>query len=323
MKLFDRILLDIKSLAERRHKLDISVISQMNAPYEIDKDFFLIAKRIIQAKRKKSAIILMAGAHIIRSGIQNYLIDLMKRGYISCIATNGAFMIHDFEFSLIGATCEDVAYYIKRGQFGLWKETSQINDVINRAYLKDTTIGMGEAVGCYIEESNMPYKKISILATCYRLKIPITIHVGIGYDIIHQHPNCDGRTTGCLSYNDFLRFVSIVQNLENGVIMNFGSAVMGPEVFLKALSMARNIALQKGKNIRRFTTLVCDLYPLPEDFKKEPSLDSFLYYFRPLKTMLIRTVADGGKSFYICGKHSETMPKLWQAINLEEKDEDT
>jgi hypothetical protein len=318
LSLFDRNLLNIKPLAERIHKLNISAISQMDlSSGKISKEVRIIAKRIIQAKKKGPAIILMAGAHVIRSDVQNYLIDLMKKGYISCMATNGAFMIHDFELALIGATCEDVALYIKKGQFGLWKETSQINDIINDAYLKDKNIGMGETIGRYIEESSFPYKSISILASAYRLQIPVTIHIGIGYDIIHEHPNCSGEATGALSYNDFLRFASVVSNLEGGVVMNFGSAVMGPEVFLKALSMARNVALKEKKNIENFSTLVCDLYPI-SDSKKEPSLEDPSYYFRPLKTMLIR--ASGRESFYICGRHSETIPSLWQAINLEEKE---
>jgi hypothetical protein len=277
-----------------------------------------IAGRIVQAKEKAAANILMIGAHVLRSGVQRYLIDLMERGYISCIATNGAGMIHDFELALIGATTESVARYIKEGQFGLWRETGQLNDIINSAYKQDNTLGMGYAVGRYVEDSALPYKSISIFAAGYRLQIPVTVHVGIGYDIIHEHPNCDGAAAGALSYNDFLRFASVVGNLENGVVMNFGSAVMAPEVFLKALSMARNVAQQHGKQIRRFTTLVCDLVPLPEHYRVEPSRDDPLYYFRPWKTMLVRTVVEGGRSFYIKGKHSETIPELWRAINAVE-----
>jgi hypothetical protein len=232
---------------------------------------------------------------------------------------SGAGIIHDYELALIGATTENVAHYIKNGQFGLWKETGELNDIINQAYLNESTVGMGEAIGQSIEHGNLPHKSLSLLAAGYRLRIPVTIHVGIGYDIIHEHPNCDGAAIGALSYNDFLKFVSVVQRLQGGVVMNFGSAVMAPEVFLKALSMARNVAHQNGRTIKRFTTLVCDLHNLPDDFSKEPSKDSAAYYFRPWKTMLVRTVADGGKSFYIKGKHEETIPALWSAINEVEK----
>jgi len=166
-------------------------------------------------------------------------------------------------------------------------------------------------------EGNFPHSGISLLAAGYRLKIPVTVHVGIGYDIIHEHPNCNGAAMGETSYRDFLYFVNEVQRLENGIIMNFGSAVMAPEVFLKALSMARNVAKQESKVINNFLTLVCDIKDLPNDFKEEPSKNNPLYYFRPLKTMLIRTVQDGGESFYIRGKHEETIPSLWAAINEE------
>ncbi len=318
--MFNRKALSIKPLSQRKHDLDISIIDNTDGTrtLNIDKKIHIIAKNIIQARAKRSAVVLMMGAHVIRSGAQKYLIDLLERGYISCIAMNGGGMIHDFEFALIGATTEKVAKYIREGQFGLWKETGQINDIINIAYKQDGQ-GMGEAIGKAIQEGKFPHKDISILATCYRLNIPATIHVGIGYDIIHEHPNFDGAATGETSYRDFLRFTTIMEKLEGGVVMNFGSAIMAPEVFLKALSMVRNVAHQEGLFIKHFTTLVCDLHDLPDDFKKEPPKNSPAYFFRPWKTMLVRTVADGGESYYIKGKHSDTVPALWSAINEVEK----
>jgi hypothetical protein len=315
----DRTALKIKPLSDRQHDLGISIISELNTikRSEVDKKFRKIAQRIIQAKKNNASIILMMGAHVIRAGVQRYLIDLMKRGFISCIAMNGAGMIHDFEFALIGATTESVSKYINEGQFGLWKETGRINDIINKGY--NDGLGMGEAVGQTIYDGNFPFKDISLLASAHLLKIPVTVHVGIGCDIIHEHPNCDGAATGATSYRDFLYFAKIVENLEGGIVMNFGSAVMAPEVFLKALSMARNIAHQQGEAIKHFSTLVCDLQELPDDYSKEPPKNSSAYYFRPLKTMLVRTVADGGESFYVKGNHSDTIPALWTAINDEEK----
>src|SRR3989339_345583 len=238
LKLFDRKKLELRSLSQRKHDLDYSVVLPLNVRKKpaIDKKIKTVAERIIRAKRKQGSVILMMGGHVIRSGVQNYIIDLMQRGYISCLALNGSGIIHDFELALIGATTESVAKYIKEGQFGLWKETGRINDIMNRAYKKNKTAGLGEAIGEYIEKSKFRYKSLSLLAAAYRFNIPATVHVGIGYDIIHEHPNCDGAATGALSYNDFLRFAYIVQNIENGVIMNFGSAIMAPEVFLKALS---------------------------------------------------------------------------------------
>lgn len=321
LPIFDRKKLDIKPLSNRKHDIDVSVVRSLDTDIKelrVDERIKEVASRIITAKANKSAIILFIGGHVIRSGVQKYLIDLMENGYISCLATNGAGIIHDYEFAFIGATTENVAYYIKNGQFGLWKETGILNDIINEAYKKNDSLGMGEAIGRAIEYGDFPHKSLSLLAAGYRMQIPVTIHVGIGYDIIHEHPNCDGAATGALSYNDFLKFVSVVQQLEGGVVMNFGSAVMAPEVFLKALSMARNVAHQRGQDIRHFKTLVCDLHNLPDDFSKEPSRNSPAYFFRPWKTMLVRTVADGGESFYVQGKHSDTIPALWSAINEED-----
>lgn len=318
--MFDRKALIIKSLSQRKHCINISVISRLDTNKKIrsDESIKRVASRISLAKMKKKAIILFIGGHVIRSGVQEYLLDLMKRGYVSCLSMNGAGIIHDYELALIGATTENVAHYIKNGQFGLWRETGMLNDIINQAYIKESTIGMGEAIGQSIEHGDFPYKNLSLLAAGYRFQIPVTVHIGIGYDIIHEHPNCDGAATGALSYNDFLKLVSVVQLLEGGVVMNFGSAVMAPEVFLKALSMARNVAHQREHVIRRFTSLVCDLHDIPDDFSKEPSKDNPSYFFRPLKTMLIRAVADGGQGFYVQGKHSDTIPALWGAINEEE-----
>lgn len=313
-KLFDRESLIINPLSMRKHDLEISVVKDLSADKNpsLDKRIKPVAQRIIDAKKNNAAVIMMMGGHVVRAGVQRYIIDLMEKGYISCLSMNGSVMIHDFEFALIGATTESVARYIKEGQFGLWKETGQINDIINEAYKNG--MGMGEAIGEAILNGDYPYKDISLLAAAYRLKIPSTVHVGIGYDIIHEHPNCSGAATGETSYRDFLRFAKVVENLEGGVVMNFGSAVMAPEVYLKALSMARNAAAQQGRLIKRFTTLVCDLHELPDDFNKEPDKGSAGYYFRPWKTMLVRTVADGGESFYIKGRHSDTIPALWCAI---------
>jgi len=312
---FDRSSLDIRPLSERRHDLNLSVVSRLDSRggAVCDEQLKIVAGRIIAAREKKASVILMMGGHVIRSGVQNYLIDLIRRGYISCIATNGAGMIHDFEFALVGATAENVAKYIKQGQFGLWKETSRINEYINQGYRDNQ--GMGQAVGKAVCEGDFPFKDISVLAAGYQCGVPVTVHVGIGYDIIHEHPNCSGAATGETSYRDFLRFAGVVENLEGGVVMNFGSAVMAPEVFLKALSMARNKAHRQGRSITRFTSLVCDLRDLGGNCRAEASKDDQAYYFRPWKTMLVRTVADGGEGFYVRDKHSQTIPGLWNSIN--------
>jgi hypothetical protein len=254
---------------------------------------------------------MLMGAHVIRAGVSRFLIDLMERGILTHIAMNGAGPIHDFELALIGATTESVARYIREGQFGLWEETGLLNEAIKRGY--EQGLGMGEAIGKFIFEGDFPHKDISILAAGYRLKVPVTVHVGIGYDIIHEHPNCDGAALGATSYTDFLILAHTVSQLEGGVVLNFGTQVMGPEVFLKALSMARNVAHQEGRRIDHFTTAVFDLVDLGEISGEPPKHDP-RYYFRPLKTLLVRTVAGGGESFYVCGDHRLTVPNLYRRI---------
>lgn len=311
--LFDRAKLIVKPLEERIHDLNSSVVRPLEPSPAIPLPLISVAERIRAARLADRAVVMIIGGHVVRSGVQRYIIDLMERGYITCLAMNGAVMIHDFEFALIGATTESVARYIREGQFGLWKETGRINDIVNDAY-RIGNEGMGEAVGKAIHEGDFPHKDISLLAAAARLKIPATVHVGIGYDIIHEHPNFDGAAAGATSYRDFLAFAAELERLEGGVVMNFGSAVMAPEVYLKALSMARNVAFQENRKINRFSTLVCDLYPLPDDLHKEASKDDPAYYFRPWKTMLLRTVADGGESFYLRGSHLDTIPGLWTAL---------
>jgi len=163
-------------------------------------------------------------------------------------------------------------------------------------------------------ETKHPWKQSSILAQAFQHNVPFTVHPGIGYDIIHEHPNCDGAAVGAASYRDFLIFANTVERLEGGVLLNFGSAIMGPEVYLKALAMARNVAGQQGRSIRKFTTAVFDLVQIRGDYRKELPKTDPGYYFRPQKTILVRTVADGGESFYFAGDHRATLPALWRLV---------
>lgn len=189
----------------------------------------------------------MIGGHPIKLGLSRFLIDLIERGCISLLATNGSGLIHDFELAAYGGTSEDVAKWIKVGQFGLWRETGRLNDVVGEAASRNE--GFGEGVGMYIEERELPHRDISIAAAGWRCGVPVTCHVSIGSDIFHGYPNCDGAALGKVSYTDFLIFARQIQDLECGVFLNIGSAVTGPEVYLKALSMARNVARQKGETI--------------------------------------------------------------------------
>lgn len=319
---FDRSRLRIKPLAERQHDLDQSALLPLdNSHAKFDHPAIpILGRRLAQRRQQRPmdngqrtspAAILIMGAHVLRAGVSRYLIDLMERGLITHVAMNGAGPIHDWELALIGATTESVARYIRTGEFGLWTETGRINEAL-RDGARDG-LGAGEAIGRTILHGDFPHKNISILAAGVRLGMPVTVHIGIGQDIIHEHPNCDGAVLGQTSYQDFLIFTESVNQLEGGVLLNFGSAVMGPEVYLKALAMARNVAHQDGREIRHFTTAVFDLIPLDDDYHRQAPKSDPRYYYRPWKTILVRTVADGGESFYVSGDHRVTVPSLWRA----------
>jgi hypothetical protein len=305
--------LRIQPLARRQHDLDLSVLLPLDAPLPAFAHPALpaLGRRLAEAQQRGSARILLMGAHVLRAGVARYLIDLMERGRVSHVAMNGAGPIHDWEFALIGATTESVARYIRTGEFGLWEETARMNEAV-RAGAR-AGLGLGEAIGRAILDGPFPHKDVSVLAAGVRLGVPVTVHVGIGYDIIHEHPNCDGAALGQTSYQDFLIFAQSVTRLEGGVLLNFGSAVMGPEVYLKALAMARNVAHQEGREIRHFTTGVFDLVPLEGDPREQAPKSDPRYYYRPWKTILVRTVADGGESYYVQGDHRVTVPHLYHA----------
>lgn len=315
-RLFDVSRLRLLPLAERAHDLDFSIAcAAQSAPQPtplVRPALAAVAARLAAAKQSGAARVLMMGAHVLRSGMQPYLKDMLAKGFISQIAVNGACLIHDFELALIGATTESVARYIKNGQFGLWTETGRINDIVRKGDAEG--LGLGESLGREIATGAYPHKKLSLVAAAYELGIPVTAHIAIGQDIIHQHPNFDGAAFGAASHRDFLIYAAGLERLEGGVVMNFGSAVMAPEVYLKALAMVRNVAGQEGREIRRFTSLVCDLHDLPDDLRAEAPKGSAAYYFRPWKTMLTRTVADGGESFYCRARHHESVPELWTAL---------
>jgi len=313
-EVFDRSRLIIKPLSERVHDLRLDHWLGLNdaAPSFIHQELNAVAQRMLRAKDLGAACVLMMGAHVLRAGVNRHIIDLMERGIVSHVAVNGACMIHDYELARIGATTESVARYIRTGEFGLWRETGELNDWASEAAAQG--LGLGENAGRRLESSDYPYKELSVFAAAYRHSIPLTVHAGIGYDILHEHPNCDGAAIGATSYRDFLIFARSIERLDGGVLLSFGSAIMAPEVYLKALAMTRNVAHQDGREIRNFATAVFDVVPIKGDIHSELPKTDAGYYFRPQKTILVRTVADGGESFYFCGDHRATMPALRRAI---------
>jgi hypothetical protein len=337
---FDRSKLTLKPLSERDDDMTLDDTLPLDGDFAFCPDESLEAAALAilrarspepgQGRAKGRPVIAMFGAHVIKTGCSLFLIDMMERGFLTHLATNGAGAIHDFELALIGATTEGVARYIKAGEFGLWKETGRLNDVAMTAAREN--IGFGEALGREITQGEYPHKDASVFAAAYRSGLPITVHVAIGQDIVHEHPNCDGASWGAASYTDFLIFAESVRQLEGGVFLNIGSAVCGPEVFLKALAMARNVATRGGAQStelrapsaepRNFTTVVFDLVrlgpeargPEPAARYEEPGKAQPEYYFRPLKTLLVRTVQDAGHSLYIRGDHRSTIPTLHRLL---------
>src|ERR1700676_4322402 len=207
---FDRSRLLIQSLSQRIHDLQLASLLPLEAPLPAfeHRAIAILGERLVAARENGRARIVLMGAHVLRAGVSRYLIDMMRRGLITHLAMNGAGPIHDWEFALIGATTESVARYIQTGEFGLWTETGRMNDVIRAGALDG--IGLGEALGRVILDGPFPHKEVSVLAAAARLGVPATVHVGIGYDILHEHPNCDGAAFGAARYRDFLVFAQAV-----------------------------------------------------------------------------------------------------------------
>lgn len=259
----------------------------------VSTNFKLLVDAIAAAHRRKKMVIFMMGAHVIKCGLSPLIIDLMKRGVVKAVALNGAGIIHDTEISMIGRTSEDVGEAIRDGSFGMSKETASfINEAINYGFAKG--IGIGQAVGTRIVKDKLPYRNLSILATGAALKIPVSVHVAIGTDIIHQHPSANGEAIGEGSLLDFRNFIYSVSRLEGGVAVNFGSAVILPEVFLKAVTVARNL----GFNVKTFTTANFDM----------------ISQYRPFQNILSRPTSCGGRGYNIIGHHEIMIPLLYRSV---------
>ena len=277
-------------------------------PFE-NPDLREVAERIVEARKNGRPVLWMMGAHVIKSGLSLIVIDLMKKGVITHVASNGAVTIHDFEIALIGETSEDVATSIEDGTFGMAEETGLLMNLAVQRGVRDG-LGYGESLGRMIaEDDRFRFREYSVLYNAYKLGIPFTVHVALGTDIIHQHPKCNFAVLGEATGRDFRTYVDTVSRLEGGVFLNFGSAVIGPEVFLKALSIARNL----GFKVERFTTANFDLKPIT-DYRRPRSKDDPDYYYRPLKNIVIRPPSMGGKGFHITGDHVVTIPNLHHMI---------
>ena len=263
-------------------------------------DIRSVASAITLARRNKRPVILGMGAHPIKVGLSPIIIDLMERGVITALAANGASIIHDFELAYAGKTSEDVASALKDGSFGMARETGSL---INAAIKKGVKAGhgIGRSMGEAIESGKLPGKNLSIFAAASRLGLPATVHVAMGTDIIHMHPSADGAATGEGSLRDFRLLASVVSDLQGGVYINLGSAVLMPEVFLKALTVARNLGNNRGNKVNDFTTVSMD----------------FMQHYRVNENVLKRPTMGGGASYALTGHH-EIMFPLLAALIIEE-----
>ena len=252
-----------------------------------------VVEAVVAARRAGRPVVLAMGGHVIKCGLQPVLRALIEAKVITAVAMNGSAAIHDFEVSLIGATSEDVGAVLHSGDFGFSEETGGGMNRALKAALP-VGIGFGEAIGRCIIDNNHPYKDYSLLATCVEHDIPITVHVAIGTDIIHQHPEFDGAVTGEMSARDFRLLTSVVADLNGGVWLNVGSAVLLPEVFLKALSIAQNL----GYHVENFSTANFDM----------------IQHYRPLQNVVKRPTSGGGRGYTITGHHEINVPLLAAAV---------
>jgi len=257
------------------------------------RDFRAVVLAISRAHGEDKNVVMAMGAHVIKVGLNPIVADMMDRGVINALAMNGAGIIHDLEVAMVGRTSEDVLEGLEQGAFGMAEETAEfLNGAVSRA--ADGDMGLGHAVGRAIIEEGLPFANDSILATAARLEIPATVHVAMGTDIIHIHPGFDPEATGKASYADFRLFCSLVAALEGGVYMNVGSAVIMPEVFLKALTLVRNM----GHQADRFTTVNMD----------------FIQHYRPTTNVVNRPTSKGGKGYTLIGHHEIMFPLLAAAV---------
>ena len=260
-----------------------------------NEDFGRLCRLVYEAARGGKKVIFQMGAHVIKSGLGLVLCDLMERGFISHLAMNGASVVHDFEIALIGETSEDVADSIENGSFGMAEETGRfINETVNAS-----SEGFGKAMGRRISREKLPHRDHSVLCRAFELGIPATVHVAIGTDIVHQHPTFDGARTGAATHYDFKVYIETVSGMSGGAVLNFGSAVIMPEVFLKALSISRNL----GYPVAPLTTASFDLRADISD-----------YYFRPRKNVVQRPVSLGGEGFNFSVDHRDSIPSLHRKL---------
>lgn len=301
------------SVKERRNLVTIGNMSKPGVdevPEWGNEDFEELIDRIAEARRNRRPVIWSMGAHVIKNGLSRYIIELLERGLVTHVSGNGAGSIHDFELAYNGGTSEDVPTALEDGSFGMWEETGRwMNEAIQAGAGRG--LGYGESLAVYIENNpdRFPYKDDCILYQAYRNGVPATYHIALGTDIIHQHPIVDFAAIGAASGVDFHKICHSVSRMDGGVFLNFGSGVIGPEVFLKAISIARNL----GYPTFSITTANFDLVDLG-DYRSKIGYSDPHYYYRPRKNIVNRPTSVGGKGWHFCGDHQVTVPNLYKKL---------
>lgn len=313
----DRIDFQATKTYSAHDRYNLVRIDTLRTPGAQEDDLFrspemdVLIEKLAEAKKKGKTVTCFIGAHVIKCGLSRYLIRLMEEGYITHLATNGAGGIHDFELAYLGGTSEHVPTAIEDGSFGMWEETGRwMWEAIREGAAKG--LGYGQSLYAYVDahKDRFPNLEDCVFYRAWEMGVPMTYHVTIGTDIIDQHPYADFAAKGQTSGVDFSYFCASVAKLDGGVHMNIGSAVTGPEVFLKALSIARN----QHNPTFDLTTANFDIIPLG-DYKTDISHDRFEYYYRPRKNVINRPVSQGGTGLYIYGHHEETIPTLYARLN--------
>ncbi len=299
----------LKTYSIKRRKSKVHVAEFAKAPHRSlsFKQFFAslpdvlaarsfreIVRAIRQARARHKPVILFMGAHVVKCGLSPLIVSMIEKGWVTHLGTNGAAMIHDYELAAFGQTSEDVAQELGNGRFGMARETA---DFINRATKEAFArgLGLGRTLGEAIDRARFKHRRWSVFRSCYKAAVPATVHVAIGTDIVHQHPSFSGQAAGEASYRDFRTLAETVSKLGGGgVVLNVGSTVLMPEVFLKALSVARNL---KGQ-VRNFVTANFDMFP----------------HYRPFVNIVQRPVLPGGKGYMVIGHHEILIPMLAAAL---------
>ena len=300
------------SVAGRRDLVHVEDLTPTDAPVPDwgGEALSELARRIVEARRAGRPVIWSQGAHVIKNRLSLFLIDLVRRGIVTHVAGNGACSIHDFELAYHGATSEDVPTAIEDGSFGMWEETGRwMNDALKEGAARG--MGYGESLGDYVDRhpDRFPYRDKCVFYRCWQENVPCTYHVALGTDIIHQHPSADFGVIGTASGRDFRIYCASVSGLDGGVFLNFGSSVIGAEVFLKALSISRNL----GYPTFRITTADFDLRDLG-DFRSRIGYEDPDYYYRPRKNIVNRPTSRGGWGWHFTGDHQVTIPNLYRRI---------